>query len=169
MTLAPSKINAIVTALEYIHEHPDEWNQGEWMAFLPPGREYTTTLIPVEVFTAGSCGTVACLAGHIALRQPEFTQVPSHDIPGYIDGVHVTYKGEYLYVSNAVTDYLLEGSTDPEDDREGIEALFVGSNTEHELWFLAQQLTEKVLTPPPGVDVEQGRLQNEGRLTEYDE
>jgi hypothetical protein len=151
MTLAPDKMGAIIQALEYIHEHPEEWNQAEWRAWVYPQEEFVTARVPIGYASSGSCGTVACLAGRISIQQPEFELAPSLEYPGFYEGSVVRYRGENQHVSYAVSSFLTEGSSDPDSDAFLVRRLFYATNSENNLWYFASQLTDEDLTPPPGV------------------
>lgn len=165
MTLAPEKVAAIVQALEYIHEHPEEWDQFEWVAYRYT-RDGDTRLgtyyaAPVEMVQTGACGTVACLAGRIALQQPEFEHRVSEYTEGrVVVGSRVWYGGEQRFVSEAVREFLLEGSTDRENDRYVVGSLFGGANNQDDLWHLAGELAGGPLTAPAGISLANGAERN---------
>lgn len=141
MTLAPDKMDAIVKALWHIHEHPEDWNQAEWVTFT----------------FAGACGTVACLAGRIALQCPDMEFLARHRRTVIVPATMVRYDGEILDISDAVASFLLKGATARIADAHQVHAMFAGANTQDELWYLASELTDDPLTPPPGVSLAAGQ------------
>lgn len=157
MTLASDKVNTIVRALWYIHDHPKEWDQGCWIAYSWEfdGQLYVEEMVSDDIRSSGSCGTVACLAGRIALQQPEFrTDLRDEFDSSLIDGSLVEYKGVPYYVSTAVFKFLLEGSTAPNDDGELLDRLFKAFNSESDLWYIAGLLSAETKVPPVGLDLE---------------
>jgi hypothetical protein len=147
MTLSVAATQKLVQALRYIHEHPEEWDQGDWIHFVDSkgAERYGTT----SVTAAASCGTAACVAGRIALQDPGYRPwvddgfvYPSRTVDSTGNVVHVSFFAAYL---------LIEDSTDRKRDNILIDELFSASNNEADLWTIAQELSPYPLQAPDGV------------------
>jgi hypothetical protein len=154
VTLSAKATDALIDALNYIHEHPEEWYQGSWIQFVKDNRLIGTY---VKVEEAPSCGTAACLAGRVVLQRPEFKLTSTWEFSWnketYLSLDRVFYRGSEWLVQDAVTDFLLQGSTRPYVDKEYLGNAFYSENTEGDLWYWANKLADRELTPPEGVEI----------------
>lgn len=110
-------------ALDHIEQHPEEWRQAVW--------GMATSL--------NSCGTVACLAGHIALMDG---WTPTYDERVGDEWFGVKRDGHITSVSHAA------GRALGVDPVVGNDYLFAGNNTREDLWRIANELTGGQLTLP---------------------
>lgn len=69
MTITGRGVQVIQDALDHIHNHPEEWNQSQWMVARSDKVSGRFT-IPVEEYP--TCGTACCFAGRVTLNEPEF-------------------------------------------------------------------------------------------------
>jgi hypothetical protein len=128
MTLSLKATDALLRALTYIHEHPEEWDQECWIRY-------------------ESCGTAACVAGHLVLQHPAYP--PKIYSDGEVDPEHVRdASGRTIHVAEAARWILLEDSTDPDADGETVDNLFNGINSEEDLWDYASELSPIPLRRP---------------------
>lgn len=122
-------------ALDHIEQHPEEWRQGSW--------GMATSL--------NSCGTAACLAGHIVLidgwtpiYDEEGSPTPS-DRFGH-EWEAVNKDGRIEPVSEAAREALGVESVHVEGLPHSY--LFAGDNKREDLWRIANLLTDGQLTLP---------------------
>lgn len=118
-------------ALDHIEQHPEEWRQGVW--------GMATSL--------NSCGTVACLAGHISLLDgwtPVYDEDGSTTAPDRFghEWFGVKRDGQIANVS-----YAAEMALDAAASI-GNRYLFAGDNSREDLWRIANELTGGQLTLP---------------------
>lgn len=146
MTLSVAATDRLVAALTYIHNHPEEWDQSDWVYFIKDGRAFYGN-IPERA--AATCDTAACVAGRIALQSGASNVVDN----GYVVPARfVDSNGHALHAATLATQLLLDGSDDPKYDAELIDQLFNADNDEGDLWHYARRLAAYPLQVPDGVN-----------------
>lgn len=124
-----SNVPLLQKALDHIEAYPEEWDQDTWG-------------------TRSSCGTTACLAGHIALLtgwEPGNAHT-TPDLPGGEEWSIVVKDGRYVPVSEVALEELgVPAGRDPSDQ---VRNLFDSTNTRFDLWSLGHILTNGQLTLP---------------------
>jgi len=134
-------VEALQQALDYIVDHPEEWDQKRWITYINANGGKRTS---GQASVIQGCQTAACLAGRIAIQSPEIT----HEIDyfGYVDGDAVRYKGREETVWDAVS-LLLLGKTYDHD----LYPLFHGDNTLSNLFYEAERLSHGRIRVPEGI------------------
>lgn len=150
--LADTAVTRIQNALDYIHTHPDEWDQGSWIVFIDENGDTTGY---VEESDLPACGTAACLAGRIAL-QSGAPFAPADGV-GNVWADMLVVDGHQVSVENYVCGLLFNGaqiinSTAADDYTCDFHALTSSPNNEHNLWYYGQFMTDNRLTVPEGIE-----------------
>lgn len=138
-------------ALLDITEHPDHWDQAIWGV---------TDALPTtffEVVNAGDwpCGTICCLAGNIAIRERMVIGAPDPLLPNQTV-LRITEEGQNLITSEhtgvrwsaGVQDFTGLGAALLGMSRLRATDLFRSDHLLHDLWELADLLTESRVTLP---------------------
>lgn len=143
-------VEKLLKELRFLTIHPEKWDQSRWAQ--AEGEE------PPRV---SACGSFGCLAGNTVIHEGRKLDWYSEDVPEYNpDGSRAqTDDGWTKYVTRWFADRVFTGKTDPvwgepetreihyqaRDDlgltEHQAEKLFSESNTELDLWDLAQSLT----------------------------
>lgn len=124
MTRLQIDVPLLRKALEHITEHPEEWKQGFWV-------------------TKYDCGTVYCLAGHVAI-------MTGHEIDWGSEAWRFAPDREATLASGVVGgQYISDVAREALGlSRDHAETLFCGSNTLPELWELAHSYTNGEIEIP---------------------
>lgn len=139
--IVPEAVPLLQEALDYIHTHPEKWDQKNWLVWDNP--------VDVNPYT---CDAKGCLAGWIALLSPEVS--PS------INGL--MFRGRPNEVMHVACEILTgEGPKLERGDYNyeipeswgGVLDLFDGDNSEEYLWAKAAELTGGKIRIPSDVDV----------------
>jgi len=113
-------------ALDYIETHPEEWEQSCWIEDSPL-----------------ACGTVACLAGHIALIDGWEVHTDAYGIiRGMVRG------DEWVSSVSEAAAASLGATSDYGQVYARGESLWGASNTRKDLWRIANNLVDGALTLP---------------------
>ena len=141
------QLDRLEGALRHIQDHPGQWKQDDW-------------LTPTE------CGTAACLAGHVVLREGYRVKVA----PWYFDAT-----GEYQTVPQVlVDDRWMPSSIVSElaQDLLGLDSyrvalLFASSNTLPEMWLALEEISGGTRRAPEGAVTEEQRADLARRCAHY--
>jgi hypothetical protein len=131
------QLDRLEGALRHIQAHPGEWDQSDWL-------------------TVTECGTAACLAGHVVLREGYRVKVAPwyFDASGqYLTVPQVLVEGEWRTAN--VTSEIAQELLGLDDYRAGL--LFASSNTLPVLWLAFEVISGGARRAPEGAVTERQR------------
>jgi hypothetical protein len=143
--IVPEAVPLLQEALDYIHTHPEKWDQKNWLVWDNP-------VVDVDPYT---CDAKGCLAGWIAMLSPEVR-------PSIHGNHHLVFRGRPNEVMHVACEILTgEGPKLEKWDYDyeipeswgGVLDLFGGGNSEEYLWAKAAELTGGKIRIPSDVDV----------------
>jgi hypothetical protein len=155
--LTAEAVETLQAVLEFITANPDKHNQGTWLEKRPEDG------VALEKSEVAKCGTVGCLAGHLALFGSTIPDEAWKPVPEYRweDG---GYTGKVAFwdidfdvfsPTHAAEEALgVSAARNPElrEARYYLGSMFEGDRTINELWWMGQELTDGRLTIPDGID-----------------
>lgn len=118
--------------LNFVTDHPDEWNQGVWAV-------------------RSACGTTACIAGHTVLmtgHEVEWGPSLVHDVEHDVEKA-VAVLGEPWTPVQTIREVATRELGLTEDQAY---LLFNAGNTLADLWWLAGKFTDWQIAMPVGID-----------------
>lgn len=146
--IVPEAVPLLQEALDYIHTHPEKWDQEHWLVW-----DHVVDNDDVDPYT---CETRGCLAGWIAKLSPEVSPSGS----GSADVL--VFRGKGNEVMNIACEILTgeaklekreyDDYAIPESWQDVLD-LFDGDNSEEYLWAKAAELTGGKIRIPSDVDV----------------
>jgi hypothetical protein len=137
-SVVPTKeqLDRLEGALLHIQEHPEEWDQSDWIV-------------------QNDCGTVACVAGHVVLREGYPVRRVRHYFDahgGFVWLTQVMVDGEWTSTSIRNVAQKLLGLDNFRASR-----LFAPHNSLPELWMAFEGISEGRRRAPQGAVTEEQR------------